>query len=147
MALKDTPLGVAGQIANLNPVDSYTFPAMVDIPFGRLVTRGAEGATLGGGADPLGVSGRTMMIGMPLSGTGSTQAQWPAKGSLGVTVIRDGYVFVNVVDGCEAGGDVYASDTTGEFRGTTEAGFTKVEGAKFQSACVAGEVAILRVKF
>lgn len=142
MALQDTAIGVAGQMANTNPVDKYNLPADVDIPFGRLVSRTATGVELGTAA-PLGVSLRSLMQPVdPITGT----AQYTAEGAEGATFVRKGYIFVDVIDAVVAGDDVYASDTTGEFRATTDTGFTQVTGATFETDAAAGGVAVLRIE-
>ncbi len=141
-SLRQMPSLTEGQVVNCNPKDITNRSAAVELPFGRLVSKDANGEFILGNTAPVGVTVKSLVQALQRDGSATV---YPAGSALGANVMRKGYIAVLVLDGCIDGNDVFVSDTTGEFRATTDTGFTQLVGATFESNAAAGGLASVRI--
>jgi len=137
--MKLPAIGVEGMLHKSEGLyEADGFFVKSDVHLGRLVSRDSDGKiSEGTSGEVVGVSLFIQRLPMesPVYAVGGIQAK----------VLRAGQVFVKVLDGCAVGGDVYASDTTGEFRSTAATGFSKRSDMAWESATQAGGLAVLRL--
>lgn len=139
------PVGYAGLVYAQAPHDivSRYIETEAGIPFGVAVSRGTDtqNQVVLGGVNFTGITIRSLdKEGVAYTG----DVQWNFREAAGV--IRNGYVWVVCVSGCNPGDPVKYNSVTGEFdSGAAASGETQLDDAQFDTAAAAGELAVLRL--
>lgn len=139
-------VGLPGQLADLHYKDtiSLSVEPAAGIGFGIAVTRGTDPekqCDFAGSADFLGITLRSLEREGALN---SGDIKYDEKETAGI--LRRGYIYVTVPAGCAVGDAAKYTDATGVIdSGAAGAGETQLDGAFFETAAAAGEVAKLRL--
>lgn len=137
---------IAGLLAYVgSPADVVSRIAEGVVGFGVAVGRGTDTddqVVVGLGAGFLGIAVRDTAI--ENSPVGGEIVSYPDEKN--VAIMRQGYIWGKLAAAMTPaiGGDVWFNDTTGEFGTTVTAGFSKIDGATYESVATGG-LAIIRI--